>query len=131
MSKEVKNVKGNRKNTIYYKSSKAICSKFGYEEYTKYLAMFLDMMAFQVFETLIILTLASILDIILESIVFMIFFILFRIGHKGIHANTRFKCIVYSTLMILSTSYIGSVTSIYIVPLLGIAFAILLRKENE
>lgn len=119
-----------RTNTIYYKIAKIICSKYEVEEDTKYIAMFLDMMVFQIFESIILLTIGYLFGILMETALVMAFFVIARVGHKGQHANTRKMCLIYSTLLIIGVSYISSQFGIVTAPILGYIAGILLRKRK-
>ena len=119
-----------RKKTIYYKMAKKLCNKFGEVEDTKYVAMFLDMMAFQLFETVLILCIANALGIFYPVVTSMIGFLIFRVGHPGIHSNSRKWCVIYSVVLLIGLGLIGSLLGLIPSFLLGAVFGIALRKRN-
>jgi len=120
----------NRKNTIYYKVAKHVCTKHGIPEDTKYLAMFLDMMAFQIFETALIISIAFLLGIGIEAVVVICSFIAFRIRHPGVHAESRTACIFYSLVLILGLAYLGSHINLLACFALGAVGGVALRKKK-
>jgi accessory gene regulator protein AgrB len=120
----------NRKNTIYYKIAKHVCTKHGIPEDTKYLAMFLDMMAFQFFETALILSIAFLFGIGFETIIVMCSFITFRIGHKGFHTKKRCNCLWMSLALILGLAYVGSHVNLLACFALGATGGVALREKK-
>ncbi len=120
----------NRKNTIYYKIAARICNKYTVQEDTKYVAMFLDMMTFQIFETMLILGVASILGLFHEVGLTMIGFIAFRIRHKGIHAQKRSHCVYISLALLIGVGWLGSLFTLWHCFIFGGITGILFRKRN-
>ena len=118
-----------RKKTIYYKMAKKFCNKYGEVEDTKYVAMFLDMMAFQIFETLLILGVASVLGIFYQVLITMVGFLLFRVGHPGIHSSSRKWCVIYSLTLLIGVGALGSLFTLWHCLIFGGITGILFRKK--
>lgn len=121
----------NRKNTIYYKIAHYVCNKYSTDDDTKYVAMFLDMMAFQIFEISLLCLIGYLFGILTEVALVITFFIMARVNHKGIHARNRFRCIWYTLFSILSIASISSYIGILSSPLFGYLFGVVMRDRNN
>jgi accessory gene regulator protein AgrB len=120
-----------RKNTIYYKLAKKICDKHNMPEDTKYLAMFIDMSMFQVYETTFIMSIAFMLGVVPESILAMLFFILARVGRKGVHMPEMWQCFIVSTILIIGLALISSFIIWWLAIPLGYIAGVVLRKKKN
>lgn len=119
-----------RKNTVYYKLASKICEKANMPDDTKYVAYFLDMVAFQIYEMLFILGIGLLFGILPETIWVMLGFFIGRSGNKGYHARNMKLCVLYSTVSIIGLAIMGSMFGYIICVILGMAFGIALRKTE-
>jgi len=120
----------NRKKTPYYKFAKYLCEKYDEVESIKYVAYFFEMISFQIIETLIILYVCNMLGLIQYTIVTMIGFTLTRITKNGYHADSTIKCMIYSLLMFVVLSYVGSLLGLLACFALGAVGGVALRKNK-
>lgn len=120
-----------RTKTIYYKVADWLCSKYSSEDDIKYVAMFLDMMAFQIFESILILTIGWCLGIFIETALVVLSFILARVRYKGIHSSSRKLCVLYSILLIIGVSHVSSAINPLISPIMGYMIGVLMRDRSK
>lgn len=91
---------------------------------------------FNLQELLLILASGLILKMTLEALVGIIAFSIFRIYIKGIHLKSKLKCVVASSLVILSGAFIGHKISIlceviYVFLVVILLHFVKIRKERK
>jgi accessory gene regulator protein AgrB len=120
----------NRKKTLYYKIARYLCEKYDEVENTKYVAYFFEMITFQIIETIIILYVSSRLNVFDYTLIAMFGFLIPRVTKNGYHADSTFKCMVYSLVLFVCIGLVGSLLGLIPSFLMGVLFGIVLRKRK-
>lgn len=94
-------------------------------------AFWIDIIVFQILETLLVLSMSIYFGLFWYTISVMIGFSFGRLGNIGYHSKTKIGCMMYSTISFIGLSYIGSSYGVAQSFLCGMLFGLLLRKRNK